>query len=428
MKHVIIGAGPAGVRAAETLRHEDAKCDITLVSGEPGEPYARMAIPYILTGRIDESGAHQRRSPDHFDRLRVRYLNRQAVRVDAGANGGQVALDNGARLDYDRLLVATGSSPSLPPIPGTDLDGCVTCWTLDDARVIVSKLRPGARVVMLGAGFVAGVIMKSLVESGAQLSVIAGRQGQILRSMMTPVGSAMIQRWLEGKGVNVITQGRSERIEPGPRLVLDNQTLDADLIILATGVHPNIAFLEGTGVEIDEGVIVDERMQTTVPCIYAAGDVAQGRDFSTGEWVVHALQPTATEHGRIAALNMAGRNVPYQGSLGMNVLDTIGLISYTFGLWKGRPGGETVENVDAEHFHYTRLCFDGDVLVGAITIGNIRHVGAMRGLIQTRRHLGEWKARLMQNPQLVMDAFVDLSEAVSAGRLSGAGHAAKPGE
>jgi len=258
--------------------------------------------------------------------------------------------------------------------------------------------------------------------------VIAGRQGQILRSMMTPVGSAMIQRWLEGKGVNVITQGRSERIEPGPRLVLDNQTLDADLIILATGVHPNIAFLEGTGVEIDEGVIVDERMQTTVPCIYAAGDVAQGRDFSTGEWVVHALQPTATEHGRIAALNMAGRNVPYQGSLGMNVLDTIGLISYTFGLWKGRPGGETVENVDAEHFHYTRLCFDGDVLVGAITIGNIRHVGAMRGLIQTRRHLGEWKARLMQNPQLVMDAFVDLSEAVSAGRLSGAGHAAKPGE
>lgn len=409
MKYVIIGAGPAGVRAAETLRQEDAIGDITLVSGEPGEPYARMAIPYVLSGRIDENGAHQRQSADHFERLKVRYLNGKAVRTHAGPNGGTVELDDGTRLDYDRMLVATGSSPTLPPIPGTDLDGCVTCWTLDDARVIAAQLKPGARVVMMGAGFVAGVIMKSLVESGARLSVIAGRQGQILRSMMTPVGSAMIQRWLEGKGVNVITKGRSERIEPGPRLVMDNQTLDADLIILATGVHPNVSFLEGTGAEIDEGIVVDDRMQTTVPCIYAAGDVAQGRDFSTGEWVVHALQPTATEHGRIAALNMVGKNVPYQGSLGMNVLDTVGLISYTFGLWKGKEGGDTVENVDAEHFHYTRLCFDGDVLVGAITIGNIQHVGAIRGLIQTRRHLGAWKDKLLKNPQLVMDAFVDLS-------------------
>jgi NAD(P)H-nitrite reductase large subunit len=410
MKYVIIGAGPAGVRAAETLRHEDAKSEITLVSGEPGEPYARMAIPYILTGRIDENGAHQRTSAGHFEGLRIRYLNRKAMRTHAGPNGGKVDLDDGSSLDYDRMLVATGSSPTPPPIPGTDLAGCIACWTLEDARVISSKLKPGARVVMMGAGFVAGVIMKSLVESGVHLSVLAGRQGQILRSMMTPVGSAMIQRWLERKGVNVITKGRSERIEPGPRLVMDNQTLDADLIILATGVHPNVSFLEGTGAEIDEGVVVNDRMETTVPCIYAAGDVAQGRDFSTGEWVVHALQPTATEHGRVAALNMSGKNLPYQGSLGMNVLDTVGLISHTFGLWKGREGGDTVENVDAEHFHYTRLCFDGDVLIGAITIGNTRHVGAMRGLIQTRRHLGEWKDKLMKNPQLVMDAFVGLSE------------------
>jgi NAD(P)H-nitrite reductase large subunit len=410
MKHVIIGAGPAGVRAAETLRHEDAAADITLVSGEPGEPYARMAIPYILSGRIDEGGAHQRRSAGHFEGLGIRYLNRKATKTHAGPSGGTVDLDDGSTLEYHRLLVATGSSPTLPPIPGTELEGCIPCWTLEDARVIASKIKPGARVVMMGAGFVAGVIMKPLVESGVRLSVLAGRQGQILRTMMTPVGSSMLQRWLEIKGVNVITKGRSERIEPGPRLVMDNQTLDADLIILATGVHPNVSFLEGTGAEIDEGVVINDRMETTVPCIYAAGDVAQGRDFSTGEWVVHALQPTATEHGRVAALNMSGKSVPYQGSLGMNVLDTVGLISYTFGLWKGREAGDTVESVDAEHFLYTRLCFEGDVLIGAITIGNTRHVGAMRGLIQTRRHLGQWKDKLMKNPQLVMDAFVGLSE------------------
>ena len=407
MKYVIIGAGPAGVRAAETLREVDSGASITLVSGEPGEPYARMAIPYILTGRITEEGAQQRKTAGHFESLGIRYLNNKAMQVHAGADGGGVDLDDGSRLEYDRLLVATGSSPTLPPISGTDLDGVVTCWTLEDARAIAAKLKPGAKVVMVGAGFVAGVCMKSLVESGVQLSVIAGRAGQILRSMMTPVGSRMLQRWLENKGVNVITKGRVERIDPGPRLVMDTQVLDADLIILATGVRSNVAFLEGTGAEIDQGVVINDRMQTTVPHVYAAGDVAQGRDFSTGEWVVHALQPTATEHGRIAALNMAGKDVPYRGSLSMNVLDTVGLISQTFGLWQGVKGGETVESVNEESFLYTRLCFDGDILVGAITIGQDRNVGAIRGLIQTRRTLGAWKDKLLQDPQLVMDAFVD---------------------
>ncbi|TXH00706.1 MAG: NAD(P)/FAD-dependent oxidoreductase [Rhodocyclaceae bacterium] len=411
MKYVLIGAGPAGVRAAETLRQQDPSGEITLISGEPGEPYARMAIPYILTGRIDEAGAAQRKTVGHFEGLGVRYLNRKALKVHAGPTGGTVDLDDGSSIAYDRLLVATGSSPALPPVPGTDLPGVVTCWTLEDARAIAEKLKPGNRVVMLGAGFVAGVCMKSLVQSGVQLSVIAGRAGQILRSMMTPVGSSMLQRWLENKGVEIITKGKVERIEAGPRLVMDTRTIDADLIILATGVRPNISFLEGTGAEIDQGIVINEFMETTVPCIYSAGDVAQGRDFSTGEWVVHALQPTATEHGRVAALNMIGKRVPYRGSLSMNVLDTVGLVSHTFGLWQGREGGEIVEKVDEGKYLYTRLCFDGDYLIGAITIGRTQHVGAIRGLIQTRRKLGKWKGRLMDNPQLLMEAFVELGRA-----------------
>jgi NAD(P)H-nitrite reductase large subunit len=408
-RYVVIGAGPAGVRAVETLREHDPKSSITMVSGEPGEPYARMAIPYILNGSIDEHGALQRKTPKHYELLGIRYLNRKAQRVQARADGGQVELDDGTTLDYDRLLVATGSSPSLPPIPGTDLPGVVTCWTLEDARAIAAKLKPGARVVMVGAGFVAGVCMKALVGTGVQLSVIAGRAGQILRTMMTPVGSRMLQRWLEERGVDVITTGRTERIEPGPRLVMDTRTLEADLIILATGVRSNTSFLEGTGARIDQGIVIDDHMRTTVPCIYAAGDVAQGRDFSTGEWVVHALQPTATEHGRIAALNMVGKELPYRGSLSMNVLDTVGLISHTFGEWQGREGGEVVELADEARFLYTRLCFEGEHMVGAITIGQPRHVGALRGLIHSRRRLGPWKAELMRNPHKVMEAFVELT-------------------
>jgi NAD(P)H-nitrite reductase large subunit len=211
----------------------------------------------------------------------------------------------------------------------------------------------------------------------------------------------------------VITTGRTERIEAGPKLVMDTRVIEADLIILATGVKPNISFLEGTGAEIDQGIVINDRMETSVPCIYAAGDVAQGRDFSTGEWVVHALQPTATEHGRVAGMNMAGKNVPYRGSLSMNVLDTVGLISHTFGLWQGREGGEVIEAVDAERFRYTRLCFEGDVLVGAISIGQPRHVGAIRGLIQTRRPLGKWKEELRHNPQRVMEAFIATTQSAT---------------
>jgi NAD(P)H-nitrite reductase large subunit len=409
MDYVIVGAGSAGVRAAETLRKTSASAKITLVSGEPGEPYSRMVIPYILNGTIDDDGARQRRSHHHFEGLGIRYLNSKALQVHPRPDGGSVDLDDGSELAYDRLLIATGSSPTLPPIPGTDLPGVVTCWTLDDAHKIAPKLVPGARVVMLGAGFVAGVCMKSLVNSGARLSVVAGRSGQILRSMMTPVGSSMLQRWLEGRGVEVITTGRTLRIEHGPKLVMDTRTIDADLIILATGVHPNVAFLDHTGVEIRSGVVIDAHMQTSVPCIYAAGDVAEGRDFSTGEWVVHALQPTATEHGRIAALNMAGKDVAYLGSLSMNVLDSLGLISHTFGQWQGKLGGESTEVVDEANFIYTRLCFDSDRLIGAITIGHPQHAGAIRGLIQSRQHLGNWKDQLMKNPQLVMDAQIDLN-------------------
>jgi NAD(P)H-nitrite reductase large subunit len=219
----------------------------------------------------------------------------------------------------------------------------------------------------------------------------------------------MLQLWLEKKGVEVITQGRTERIEAGPRVVMDTQTLEADLVILATGVKPNVSFLEGTGAKIDQGVVVDDHMHTTVPHIYAAGDVAQGRDFSTGNWIVHALQPTATEHGRVAAMNMAGRDLAYRGSLSMNVLDTVGLISHTFGLWQGVEGGDVAETADESRNTYIRLCFDGEYLIGAITIGQPRFVGAIRGLIQTRRKLGEWKQRLIKNPTLTMEAFVALA-------------------
>ena len=147
-------------------------------------------------------------------------------------------------------------------------------------------------------------------------------------------------------------------------------------------------------------------MRTNITDIYAAGDCAEGRDFSTGFWSVHAIQPTATEHGHIAALNMSGKKAAYKGSLNMNVLDTAGLISSSFGQWQGVEGGQTASNLDAQNYRYTHLAFDDDRLVGALTIGRTSNIGILRGLIQSRTKLGVWKDRLMKNPNRFMESYI----------------------
>jgi NAD(P)H-nitrite reductase large subunit len=183
--------------------------------------------------------------------------------------------------------------------------------------------------------------------------------------------------------------------------------IEADLIVSATGVRSNIEFLEGSGLNTDQGILVNQHMQTNDSDIYAAGDVAQGLDFSTGGYEVQAIQPTATEHGQLAARNMAGlKDSVHRGSVNMNVLDTLGLISSSFGLWMGAEGGESAELVNPERYRYLSLKFDGDVLVGATSIGMTQHVGVLRGLIQSRTRLGKWKDILIKDPTRVMEAYL----------------------
>ena len=217
--------------------------------------------------------------------------------------------------------------------------------------------------------------------------------------------------------IRVLTSTRVAAIEADSggagdkAVVLDGgERIDADLVVLAVGVGPNIGFLDGSGIETDHGVLVDQHLQTSAAGVYAAGDVAQGLDFSTGEYSVHAIQPTATEHGRIAALNMLGKEALYKGSLNMNVLATVGLISSSFGSWDGVAGGDSGVAVDEDAFKYLRLEFDGDRLVGALGIGLTDHVGVIRGLIQNGTALADWKARLLENPHRVMEAYVAHSQ------------------
>jgi NAD(P)H-nitrite reductase large subunit len=225
--------------------------------------------------------------------------------------------------------------------------------------------------------------------------------------MMDETAGDMIKSWCEAKGVTTILPSSIKSIEAGPALKRDDDSLTQyDLIIVATGVYSNIEFLEGSGIKTDAGILVDAGLHTNVDDIYAAGDVAQGIDFSTGGYSVHAIQPTAVDHGRIAAVNMMGGKSAYKGSLSMNVLDTAGLVSTSFGSWGGVEGGETATLVDTENYKYIRLNFKDDLLVGAITVGRTDYIGVMRGLIQTEVPLGDWKEKLTEDPTLVMNAYL----------------------
>ncbi|MDH3228361.1 MAG: NAD(P)/FAD-dependent oxidoreductase [Alphaproteobacteria bacterium] len=415
MDYVIIGAGPAGVIAAEALRSADPQGTVVLLCGEDEPPYSRMAIPYLLTGGIGEDGTYLRHGEGHFQSLGIDVRMARAASVDP--DKGTITLEDGNSLHFDRLLIATGSHPSRPPVPGMDLPGVESCWTMDDARRIAESAKTGSRVVLMGAGFIGCIVLEALAARGVDLSVVE-TEDRMLPRMMDDAGAAMIKRWCESKGVRVLTATAVEAVtlaDGGLQLSLSGGgTLDADLVVCATGVTPNMAFLEGSGIETDRGIVVDDRLQTSRDGIFAAGDVAQGPDFSTGETAIHAIQPTASEHGRIAAMNMAGIDTPYRGSLALNVLNTLGLISSSYGLWQGVEGGDRAVARDDEAFKYLRLEFDGDVLVGALALGLTQHVGVLRGLIQTKTPLGPWKDMLMRDPHIVMQAYLSCAQGAAA--------------
>ena len=410
-RYVIIGAGPAGVVAAETLRMRDPLGKITILSGEGHHPHSRMAIPYVLTGKIGEQGTYLRKSEGYFADRDILVVNDRAVSVDPSA--GTVALASGETMLYDKLLVASGATPVKPPVPGLDLPGVHHCWTLEDIRNIAGRASKDADVVLMGAGFIGCIILESLVERGVNLTVLEAEDRMVPR-MMNRAGGTMIRNWCISKGVDVRTSTRATALEEkdGKLLVSvdSGDPISATLVVVATGVRSNIDFLDGTGIEMDDGILIDDHFRSSISGIFAAGDCAKGRQFNSETWAVHAIQPTATEHGRLAAINMSSDVGPgYQGSLSMNVLDTAGLISASFGQWEG-VGGDHAEVIDDDAFRYLRLEFDGDRLVGALSLGRTDQIGCIRGLIQQERALGKWKNRLMHDPNRIAEAYVACSQ------------------
>jgi len=415
MNYVIIGNGPAGIVAAETLRKSDVAGSIRVIGAEPETPYSRMAIPYLVAGNIEIEGTYLRKDAAHYRNLAIDLVQGRVGHVDAATKN--VRLEDGRMIAYDKLLIATGSSPATPPISGMDLPNVHSCWTLEDARKIIAAVKPGTRVLQMGAGFVSCIVIAPLLKRGAKLTIV-GADNRMVSRMMTPGASKLIQKWIEANGVSVLNETRVDKLTAGQDGTViahfnNGSTIESDLIINATGVRANIGFLAQSGIETEYGILVDECLRTSQPDIYAAGDVAQARDIATGGRTVNAIQPNAVDQGRIAALNMAGKVVEFKGGIAMNVLDVCGLVTSSFGRWWGADGGEHVEMMDEERWRYMRLEFKDDVLVGATTVGLTQHVGVLRGLIQAQVPLGEWKQTLLKEPVRVMEAYLSKAQAAT---------------
>jgi len=411
MRHVIVGAGTAGWNAVTTLREVDkGDSEIVLVSEET--PYSRMVLPYYLASSIGESQVYTA-SPSRLAELKIdTRIGQRAERIDPQRS--TLLLSGGGEIEYDSLLIATGSSPVRPPVPGADGDKIHSFWTLSQAREVAAGVRDGARVAVIGAGFISFTILNALVNRGARLTVIE-LEPRILPRMIDETGAGIVEEWLTGHGVDVRTATRLLTVadKNGAKVLSleDRPEVIADLVIMATGIKPNIEWARSSGVEMNSGILVDDRCRTNISNIFAAGDIAEGHDVVTGLRALHAIEPTAMQHGRVAAANMAGVDTPFGGSLSMNIVDVLDLEIASFGSWDD-PAAECFAAVRRDRPAYRKLAFRGGRLVGAIVLGktndiwSTNDVGMLKGLVYAGVDLSEWKGHLEDDPFDIKRAFL----------------------
>jgi NADPH-dependent 2,4-dienoyl-CoA reductase/sulfur reductase-like enzyme len=396
MRAVIIGNSAASLAAAEAFRRHDPVSELILAAAEAGPAYSRVLLPYYLRGAL----ARERlfiRDRAYYDRLLAQTrFGCAVIRLDDRRK--TLSLADGSELAWDRLLVASGARPVLPRAPGLSGPGIHTLWTLEDADRLAAELLPGRRAVFLGAGFVSLQAAWAACVRGLKVTVLEALP-RVLPKVLDEPGSALLEQSMRAHGVDVRCAVGIERIERGAaaplRVVLscEDPNVDADLMVVAAGVRPDLSFLEGTAVAVAQGgagILVDERMRTSVPDIYAAGDAVLGPSVFGEAHAAHALWPTAVEQGRVAGANLAGRERVYPGSLNMNVAELFGLTVASMGRFQesGDPAEEAVVENEPDRGRYRKLLFRDGAPIGGVMLGTPEDLGvlaALRPRIRARR-------------------------------------------
>jgi len=388
---VIVGAGPAGITVAETLREHDREAEITMLSSEPFPPYAPPAMAdHFLTGREDTLFWKGR---DICERLNVDYQANTRVKSLA-PQARELSLADGSVLNYERLVIATGGGLHAP-IAGDDLQGVYNFKSLSAAKQLVDGVRAGQirRAVIVGAGFIGVELALLLQDLGVAVTMVE-MEDRLMWRMLEPETAGIVLEKVHARGVEVRLNTRAEaflgdREVTGVQLESGEQ-LHADAYVAATGVKPAIEWLKGSGVETSWGVIVDDLLRTNIPDIYAAGDVAETRDRMTGERFVHAIFPNAVAQGRVVANGLLGFEVAYEGAEAMNSLKHLGVEVMAVGSQSGQ------EELRWRNDGVLRKVFLSDGrIVGFRLAGDIRGAGVYRSLMLRGVDVRPFRDRLL---------------------------------
>jgi phenylglyoxylate dehydrogenase epsilon subunit len=397
-KHLIIGSGAAGLSALKQMRRLGSDDEVKLVSMESHLPYSPMSLPYLVSGRRKKSDICM--ADEHFlHKMQATLIrNRGVEKLDSRQS--RVIYDNGESEAYDTLLVATGSDPVIQPVLK---EAGVAGFHIMDDYMRVNALGDNSRITILGAGFVGMELAVSLAEIGHHIRVIAPRE-RILRHYFDPEMDDLIIKLFAEHGIPVelnwgeVTDVKKEDIcfeatfECGKKVV-------TDFILAATGVAPRLSLLNGSSIKVNKGIVVDRRMTTNVSNIFAAGDVAESRNFLTGENGLSLIWPSAVEQGKIAGSNMMGAEAAYNGWLSMNAFNFMGHMALSIGQFMALEGDETFSEKDAGQRSYRKLVYRNDNLVGANFFNVDVDGGAIQYLIRNRIGIGSYKELLLKNPK-----------------------------
>ncbi|MFE5889184.1 NAD(P)/FAD-dependent oxidoreductase [Streptomyces sp. NPDC056462] len=370
---VVIGAGLAGVRLARRLG--ELGTPVTLVGDEEHRPYNRVLLAEVLAGRYSPD-VIALPAPAELTRGRVTGIDRE-VRAVHLADGSEIA--------YDTLVLATGSNPVLPPLRGLFTpdhvlpEGVHAFRTMDDCLGLSKAIRPGVRAVVIGGGLLGVSAARALALRGAQV-VLAQQSERLMERQLDPVASKLVRRHLVDLGVEVHTDLRVRDVRCVGGAVrsvemADGYTLDADLVVLACGVHPRAGLAQLAGLDVRKGIVVDDELRTSDPHIRAVGDCAQH------DGTVYGLAAPALEQADVLAELLAGDGTArYTGTRALTRLTLAGEGFFdlaAFGETEARPGDDVVQLTDATRGTYRKVVVRDDRLVGGVLVGELGTVGAL---------------------------------------------------
>ena len=394
MHIVIIGNSAAAVGCIEGIRKNNQEADITVISNETHHTYSRPLISYLLYGKTDEQRMKYR--PDSFyEENRVTaVLGKSVVRIDK--DNKKVELDDGQIVAYDKLLVATGSKPFVPPMKGLDsVEKQFTFMTLNDAKALEAALFPSASVLVVGAGLIGLKCVEGIRDKVASVTVV-DMADRILPSILDAEGSALVQKSIEQKGVKFILSNSVKEFKGNTAFLTNDDILNFDIVVVAVGVRPNAELVKEIGGDVNRGIITDERCHTSIPDIYAAGDCTESYDITVNQHRILALLPNAYMQGESAGIAIAGGQKPFNQAMPMNSIGFFGLHMITAGVTEGEMLDESREG------SYKKLFVKDGRLVGYILIGDVARAGIYTALIREQTSLSTLDfALIAQRPQLM---------------------------